>query len=118
MTMGEDRYGARPWGERLREWREGVRNWSRAELRDHIEAASHRVQEPRGHKLDVRLIARWEKGEIKRPQACYRRLLEYVGAPSPFVVATSGQTTEDEDMDRRRFLLHASTAVAAVAAPT
>lgn len=67
----------------MRVWREDVKRWSRAELRDEIEATSHRLGENRGHKLDERLIARWETGAVLRPQGVYRRLLAHMGAPLP-----------------------------------
>ncbi len=73
----------RPWGERLRAWREGVKQWSRAEFRDEVEATSYKLGENRGHGLDERLIARWETGAVRRPQAVYCRLLTHMGAPLP-----------------------------------
>ncbi|MGH3833279.1 MAG: hypothetical protein ACRDRS_23060, partial [Pseudonocardiaceae bacterium] len=83
MISADDRPEARPWGERLRVWREDVKRWSRVELRDEIEATSYKLCENRGHKLDERLIARWETGAVLRPQGVYRRLLAHMGAPLP-----------------------------------
>lgn len=118
-TPGEARYQSRPWGERLKEWREEVKRWSRAELREQIEATSHRLREPRGDRIDTRLISRWESGAVASPQAVYQRLLAHLGAPLPGSSRQSpGVVGESEgDMDRRRFLVNAGTvlAVAAVA---
>lgn len=113
-----DRYQARPWGERLREWREEVKHWSRSEFREQIEAASYKMKELRGHRLDTRLIGRWETGEVYQPQAVYRRILAHLGAPLPSSIAPADPTCteDDEDMNRRRFLRHAGTAVAAAVA--
>ena len=83
MTLADDRGETRPWGERLRAWREDVKHWSRAEFRDEIEAASYKLGERRGQKLDERLIARWEMGVVQRPQSVYCRLLAHIGAPLP-----------------------------------
>lgn len=83
MTLADDWCETRPWGERLRAWREDVKHWSRAELRDEIEAASYKMGEGRGQKLDERLIARWETGVVLRPQGVYCRLLAHIGAPLP-----------------------------------
>lgn len=83
MASADDQPETRPWGERLRAWREDVKRWSRAELRDEIEATSHRLGENRGQKLDERLIARWETGAVLRPQGVYRRILAQMGAPLP-----------------------------------
>jgi hypothetical protein len=70
-------------GERLRVWREEVKRWSRAEFRDEVEAASYKIGESRGHKLDERLIARWETGAVARPQSVYCRILAHMDAPLP-----------------------------------
>jgi hypothetical protein len=83
MTLADDRCEARTWGERLRAWREDEKHWSRAEFRDEIEAASYKLGESRGQKLDERLIARWETGVVQRPQSVYCRLLAHIGAPLP-----------------------------------
>lgn len=73
----------RAWGERLRVWRQEVQRWSRAELRDEVEAAAYKLGESRGQKLDQRLISRWETGAVLRPQSVYCRLLAHLGAPLP-----------------------------------
>ncbi|MBV8993993.1 MAG: hypothetical protein JO287_09915 [Pseudonocardiales bacterium] len=83
MTPVGDRYQEQSWGERLRAWRQGVKRWSRAEFRDEVEAASYRIGESRGQRLDERLIARWETGVVARPQAVYCRILAHMGAPLP-----------------------------------
>ena len=118
-TLGDDRYGARPWGERLRAWRVEVRNWTRSELRDQIEAASYKENEPRGHRIDIRLIARWERGDIRSPHPVYRRLLARIGAPLPATpLAATLRAEEDDEMNRRRFLQSAGSAISlAVGAP-
>ncbi len=96
MTLADDRGDTRPWGERLRAWREDVKHWSRAELRDEIEAASYKMGESRGQKLDERLIARWETGAVLRPQGVYCRLLAYMGAPLP---SSSGPIVAPSSVD-------------------
>jgi hypothetical protein len=83
VTLASNRHEARPWGEQLRTWREEVKHWSRAELRDEIEATAYKLCESRGQKLDERLIARWETGAVQRPQGVYCRLLARIGAPLP-----------------------------------
>lgn len=113
MTLGSERYSAQPWGERLRAWREEAKHWSRNELRDEIEAASHKTHEVRGHRLDVRLIGRWETGAVRQPQAVYCRLLAHLGAPLPNTADCLDVSTEEDDMERRKFLLGAGAAVAA-----
>jgi transcriptional regulator with XRE-family HTH domain len=80
-TIG-DVEGEQPWGARLQAWRE-ARNWTREDLRDHVERASYETREERGNRLDIRLVARWERGETRRPQAVYLRLLTHLGAPVP-----------------------------------
>lgn len=70
------------WGSRLRSWREGQR-WSQPDLLQHIEAAGHKLNEPRGQRLDLRNLGRWERGETRRPHPDYLRLLAYLGAPLP-----------------------------------
>ncbi len=99
MTLADDRAQPRPWGERLRAWREDVKHWSRAEFRDEAEAASYKIGESRGQKLDERLIARWETGAVARPQAVYCRLLAHMGAPLPTTEPTPAAdslTSNDE----------------------
>lgn len=96
-----------------------MKNWSRADLREQIEAAAYQINEPRGHGVDNRLIGRWETGAITTPQAVYRRLLAHIGAPLPIRAMPTVSGIEDEEtMNRRRFLHSAGTAVAlAVGAP-
>jgi hypothetical protein len=83
LGMADDLSETRPWGERLRTWREDVKHWSRAEFRDEVVAAAYRLGENRGQQLDERLIGRWENGDVLRPQSVYRRLLAHLGAPLP-----------------------------------
>jgi hypothetical protein len=83
VTLADEGHEAQPWGERLRAWREDTKHWSRAEFRDEVEAASHKIREQRGQKLDERLIGRWENGKVLRPQGFYRRILVHMGAPLP-----------------------------------
>jgi hypothetical protein len=83
LGMADDLSETRPWGERLRTWREDVKHWSRAEFRDEVVAAAYRLGENRGQQLDERLIGRWESGDVLRPQSVYRRLLAHLGAPLP-----------------------------------
>lgn len=70
-----------PWGDRLRQWRRDTMNWSQDELVEHLVRLAFETKEPRGTSLDVRLVSRWESGEVKRPQGVYRRLLGRLGAP-------------------------------------
>ena len=72
-----------PWGERLRRWRTDVCNWSQQELVDRIIQQAFKTNEEHGTQLTVRLLAKWERGSVKRPQHAYRRLLGQLGAPSP-----------------------------------
>ncbi len=122
MTAGDTRDDARPWGERLKVWREEVQHWSRTDLKEQVEATSYKLKEARGNLLDVRLISRWESGAIKRPQGVYLRILAHMGAPLPDASGVNqesrrlGTEEDDEDMDRRRFLRNAGTAVAAAVA--
>ncbi len=117
MTLGSTRYDARPWGERLKTWRENVKHWSRTDFKEQVEATSYKLREPRGNRLDVRLIARWEAGEVKCPQGVYLRILAQMGAPLPNDGATLANAgSEDDDMNRRRFLQSAGAAVAAAVA--
>ncbi len=96
MTLSDDRCETRSWGERLRAWREDVKHWSRAEFRDEIEAASYKLGESRGQKLDERLIARWETGVVLRPQGVYCRLLAHIGALLP---SSTGPIVSPENVD-------------------
>lgn len=108
---------ARPWGERLRTWREQIKGWSRAEFIEEVTAAAFRLNEERGHDLTPRLVGRWESNEVKRPQGVYRRILAHMGAPLPAMSATrsaaslpskwpgaASLTSDDGDMRRRQFL--------------
>ncbi len=79
MILGDS---GQPWGVRLQRWRE-ARSWTRENLRDHVERASHEMKEERGHRLDARQVGRWERGETRRPQPVYLRLLAHLGAPLP-----------------------------------
>lgn len=81
----------RPWGIQLKEWREAKR-WTRDELREQIEAASYQLKESRGNLLDTRLIARWERGEVRQPQNVYIRLLVHLGCPVPRQVSPHDTT--------------------------
>lgn len=63
-----------PWGERLRRWRSETRCWSQQELVDRIVQLAYATREDRGTRLDVRLVGKWESGQVRRPQAVYRRL--------------------------------------------
>lgn len=38
---------------------------------------------------DERLVARWERGEVRRPSAAYRKLLASIGAPTPNLAANA-----------------------------
>ncbi|OLT21694.1 hypothetical protein BJF78_34110 [Pseudonocardia sp. CNS-139] len=71
------------WGDELRLWRDEVVQWSQQELAEQVARVAFERREARGDKLDPRLIARWENGEVSRPQAVYRRLLRELGAPVP-----------------------------------
>src|SRR5437016_14059640 len=117
---------ARPWGERLRTWREEIKGWSRAEFIEEVTAAAFRLNEERGHDLTPRLVQRWEAGEVRRCQGVYRRILAHMGAPLPAMTTRSAAvlpsewpgakpaTSDEEDMQRRHFLR--ATGIAAVAA--
>lgn len=72
-----------PWGDRLRQWRVEVRCWSQQELVDQIVRLAFEGKEDRGTRLEVRLLAKWESGEVRKPHPTYRRLLTRLGAPSP-----------------------------------
>ena len=120
---------ARPWGQRLRTWREEIKGWSQQELVDEIVRASFVTKERRGHDLGVRLVNRWESGETARPQAVYRRLLAYLGGPlppsparsapvlpverPPDIAVTTSDSQDDGDVDRRDFLRASGAVVAA-----
>lgn len=81
MTSAQD-VSEEPWGHRLRAWRDGM-NWSQQELVDRVVRLAYEHKEDRGTSLDVRLVGRWESGQVKRPQGVYRRLLGQLGAPAP-----------------------------------
>src|SRR5918992_1668533 len=72
-----------PWGHRLRRWRSDTMNWSQEELVEHVVRLAFERKEERGTSLDVRLVSRWESGQVQRPQGVYRRLLGHLGAPQP-----------------------------------
>ncbi|MHA6620329.1 hypothetical protein [Pseudonocardia sp. DLS-67] len=72
-----------PWGHRLRRWRSDTMNWSQEELVQHVVRLAFEHKEERGTSLDVRLVSRWESGQVQRPQGVYRRLLGHLGAPQP-----------------------------------
>lgn len=104
----------RPWGQRLRTWREEIKGWSREEFVDQVVAAAFRTNEARGQTLGPRLVARWESGAVQRPQGVYRRILAHMGAPLPATQSATllpskrpGSTAldvDDGDVDRRHFL--------------
>lgn len=98
MTINGSGEDARPWGLQLKEWREAKR-WTRADLREQIEAASYQLKEARGDLLDTRLIAKWERGEVRRPQNVYLRLLAHLGSPIPQQVC-SQETVPDTQVSR------------------
>lgn len=74
---------SRPWGERLRLWREEFKSWSRDEFVEEVAAIAFKTKEGRGDKLDISRVKRWESGRTQRPQAIYRRILAQMGAPLP-----------------------------------
>jgi len=135
--VADDRYEERPWGERLRTWREDVKHWSRAEFRDEVEAAAYRLGELRGQKLSERLIGRWESGEVLRPQSVYCRILAHLGAPLPpptklLIVSRTMDPAEawglrtnlhmlrtevGDDVERRIFVAQSGPALAGLANP-
>lgn len=122
MTLGEARYDSRPWGQRLQDWRENIKHWSRDDFREEVEATSYKLKEARGNRLHNRLIKRWEDGDVKAPQKVYIRILAQMGAPLPEVRGLDSESHKDSEeeaeMDRRRFLQSAGSAVAAaVVAP-
>lgn len=116
---------SRPWGERLRTWREEIQGMSRDEFAEYMVSIAYQTKEHRGHQLTARLIGSWERGEVQRPQAVYRRILAYIGAPLPtspahttpvMTTKSPGETARNgdhESVDRRNFLLTSSTVAAA-----
>ncbi len=93
MTSAQDSTGE-PWGHRLRRWRSETTNWSQEEFVDQVVRLAYAGNEGRGTSLDVRLVGRWESGQVKRPQGIYRRLLGQLGAPAPDAPACSRTQTE------------------------
>lgn len=118
---------ARPWGERLRTWRETVMQWSREEFVEQVIACAFRLNEERGQDLGVRLVGKWESGEIKKPQAMYRRILAEMNAPLPVPQGGFGHvlpsqadsnSRHDDGVDRRGFFqVTAATGLAVGTAP-
>jgi hypothetical protein len=82
MIGGGDDDDVVRWGERLRQWRDD-QCWSQQELVDRIVRLAYATREDRGTRLDVRLVGKWESGQVRCPQAVYRRLLAQLGAPVP-----------------------------------
>lgn len=73
-----------PWGEQLRRWREETKHWTQEDLVEQVVTLAFQDKdEVRGTKLTIEVLGRWERGEVKRPQAIYRRLLGQLGAPLP-----------------------------------
>jgi len=93
MTSAQDSSGE-PWGHRLRRWRSDTMNWSQEEFVEQVVRLAFAGKEGRGTSLDVRLVSRWESGQVKRPQGVYRRLLGQLGAPTPDAPALSRTQTE------------------------
>lgn len=93
MTSAQDSAG-KPWGQRLRQWRSETMNWSQEEFVEQVVRLAFAGNEERGTSLDVRLVSRWESGQVKRPQAVYRRLLGQLGAPAPDAPARSITQTQ------------------------
>lgn len=115
----------RPWGERLRSWRQSI-PWSQEELVEQIVAQAYRAKEDRGTELGVRLLRKWESGAIGSPQAVYLRLLAQLGAPLPMPApeergsdlilpsSVGAGSSNDEHVERRDFLqLGSATALGA-----
>jgi hypothetical protein len=93
MTSAQDSDGE-PWGHRLRRWRSDTMNWSQEEFVEQVVRLAFAGNEERGTSLDVRLVSRWESGQVKRPQGVYRRILGQLGAPAPDAPARSWTQSE------------------------
>ncbi len=93
MTSTDDG-ASEPWGHRLRRWRGDTMNWSQEEFVEHVVRLAFERKEERGTSLDVRLVSRWESGQVKRPQGVYRRLLGQLGAPAPDAPISGRTQTE------------------------
>ena len=91
---GAQHGASEPWGHRLRRWRSDTMNWSQEEFVAQVVRLAYAGNEERGTSLDVRLVGRWESGQVKRPQGVYRRLLCQLGAPAPDAPARSRTQTE------------------------
>lgn len=128
MADGNDL--TRPWGERLRWWREH-QNLSRAEFCQRLKSEANRETDSRYVNPDEKLLYTWESGKNKHgPQGVYCRALARMGAPLPStalftpdlpskypalttsLVPTAG---EDDDVDRRAFFRTAKVTAAAAA---
>lgn len=101
---------SRPWAERLRAWREEVKEWSREEFIEQAVAVGFKTNEHRGGDkleigLDISRLKRWERGETKRPQAMYRRILAHMGAPLPAAPARSAPRTPPDSTPEASALL-------------
>lgn len=85
-----------PWGTRLRSFREADRHETREEFAAAIGC-------------DARLLARWERGEVRCPRPFYRRRLAKLGAPLPPPAmpapwaADPGTPSLDESSDSRDY---------------
>jgi transcriptional regulator with XRE-family HTH domain len=83
-----------PWGEQLRRWREEAKHWTQEDLVEQVVTLAFQDKdEVRGTKLTIEVLGRWERGEVTRPQAVYRRLLGQLGAPLPTTKARSDTHT-------------------------
>jgi hypothetical protein len=69
-------------------------NWSQDEFVEQVVRLAFAGNEERGTSLDIRLVSRWESGQVKRPQGVYRRLLGQLGAPAPDASSRSRTQTE------------------------
>lgn len=122
---------SRPWGARLRTWRETQMNWTREELAEEVNAAGFKTNEQEEIKADASLVRNWENGRTKRAHAKYRRMLAFLGAPLPSSPAQSrprselvlppkhpganGNSSDDGSVQRRDFFKAAGGTSAALA---